>query len=144
MPILFSRSLLELRFAWMSLFRVCSDALKHLYSRKFFAKVRIQPIQIKSIMVHTPFLTLSVGHKQGQIRMLNVYANILPLNNVQRILASLQVFVELTKYVPREGIVARILSHAERREDIAGDSCLSQAAGKEKHAFLAPNRSAGS
>ena len=48
--------------------------------------------------------------------MLNVYANILPLNNIQRILASLQVFVELTKYVPREGIVARILSHAERRE----------------------------
>ena len=76
--------------------------------------------------------------------MLNVYANILPLNNIQRILASLQVFVELTKYVPREGIVARILSHAERREDIAGDSCLSQAAEKEKHAFLAPNRSAGS
>ena len=48
--------------------------------------------------------------------MLNVYANILPLNNIQRILASLQVFFELTKYVPREGIVARILSHAERRE----------------------------
>ncbi len=55
MPILFSRSLLELRFAWMSLFRVYSDALKHLYSRKFFAKVQIQPIQIKSIMVHAPF-----------------------------------------------------------------------------------------
>lgn len=65
MPILFSRSLLELRFAWMSLFRVCSDALEPLYMRKFFAKVRIQPIQIKSIMVHVLFLTLSAGHKQG-------------------------------------------------------------------------------
>ena len=77
MPILFSRSLLELRFAWMSLFRVYSDALKHLYSRKFFAKVRTLPIQIKSIMVHVLFLTLSAGHKQGANKEQEKHAAIL-------------------------------------------------------------------
>ncbi len=89
--------------------------------------------------------------------MLNVYANILPLNNIQRILASLQVFVELTKYVPREGIVARILSHAERRQArntvswpklLGGkvsrrDSCPTRSRGKENHAILVPRGAAG-
>ena len=68
----------------MSLFRVCSDALEPLYMRKFFAKVRIQPIQIKSIMVHVLFLTLSAGHKQGQIRMLNVYAKLLQKSEMRK------------------------------------------------------------
>ena len=77
MPILFSRFLLGLRFAWMSLFRVCSDALEPLYMRKFFAKVRIQPIQIKSIMVHVLFLTLSAGHKQGANKEQEKHAAIL-------------------------------------------------------------------
>ena len=88
--------------------------------------------------------------------MLNVYANILPLNNIQRILASLQVFVELTKYVPREGIVMRILSHTERREGFAARflslpgggkgktrvSCSKPLGGKLETLFLGPNHSA--
>ena len=62
--------------------------------------------------------------------------------NIQRILASLQVFVELTKYVLREGIVARILSHAERREDRDTVSWPKPFGGKLETLFPDPNYSA--
>ena len=76
--------------------------------------------------------------------MLNVYANILPLNNIQRILASLQVFVELTKYVPREGIVARILSLPGGGKGKTRVSCSKPFGGKLETLFPGPNRSAAS
>ena len=56
--------------------------------------------------------------------------------------ASLQVFVELTKYVPREGIVARILSHAERREARNTVSWPKPFGGKLETLFPDPNYSA--
>ena len=77
--------------------------------------------------------------------------------NIQRILASLQVFVELTKYVPRERKNTRFLLQTIRREArntvswpklLGGkvsrrDSCPTRSRGKENHAILVPCGAAG-
>ena len=91
--------------------------------------------------------------------------------NIQRILASLQVFVELTKYVPRERKNTRFLLQTIRREarntvswpkllggkvsrhdscptrsrgkELSHDSCPTRSRGKENHAILVPCGAAG-